>query len=179
MSFSKAREDPELAWLYDFSKPIPTLNEVASMDLSKQDGSWAEELENFNSEIIDTEAQNASPIFEKLETGTDLKEQPRRWLVPVEYASKEDPYLNTCNSIWQDSYGLKEFSLSCLLDAPVEKQPDFLSSTSDMKSIFKAGEKSELSLKVNKIGDTLMINQVKPEEANLSTLSDVSQEDRD
>ena len=46
-----------------------------------------------------------------------------------------------------------------------------------MKSIFKSGDiKSSLSLKVNKIGDTLLINKVRPEEANLESLHLTDQE---
>jgi len=46
-----------------------------------------------------------------------------------------------------------------------------------MKSIFKSGNiKSSLSLKVNKIGDTILINRVRPEEANLESLHLTDQE---
>jgi hypothetical protein len=67
---------------------------------------------------------------------------------------------------------LKEFTLSCLLEDDDDEReffPHFISSAQDMKSVFKLShnQNTEISLRVNKIGDTLLLSKVKPEAANL------------
>ena len=97
------------------------------------------------------------------------------WLVPKEYCSKSDPLVpsdEVQNGFSNIESGLKEFSLSCLLEDDDEEReilPHFISSAQDIKSIFKLSHNTgtEISLRVNKIGDTLLLSKVKPEAANL------------
>ena len=130
-------------WMDYIWWPVPEITQVAFLDIFNTQGfDGIREIENKSTKLIDNWSCNPSPEFKELKPGTNLNTPPNGWLIPKEYCSKSDPLVSSDESI--NGYhnlekGLKEFTLSCLLDdnEECEQLPHFISSTTDMKSIFK------------------------------------------
>jgi len=132
-----------------FSRPLQDLPIFKSLDLIPPSQS-----------VLDTYIEWGSPSkaehlddFEPLDPNTDLNNLPAEW--PLKDESRV--------RLFEPS----DFQLQEILDQASElkeKEPDFLMASSHLKELLSApyNEKKPISLKVNKLGDTLVINKMHP-----------------